>query len=87
MLTLTIKPERDLLALGLNAAAGLDLVGLVAAGVAQGRHDDDLFEERNVRHLNEDKFYTQTSDSCVSNQQSYLLICESGLKFYILKRI
>ncbi len=55
---LTLKPERDLLALGLNPSAGLDLVGLVAAGVAQGRHDDDLFEERNVRHLNENKYYT-----------------------------
>ncbi len=79
---LTIKPEGDLLALGLNAAAWLDLVGLVAAGVAQGRHDDDLFEERNVGHLNKEKIvYTNIRFLCF---ESAIVPPNMGIRIKIL---
>ena len=46
-----LLPECDLLALVLNTAARLDLVGLVAAGLADCGHDHNFFEVGNVRHL------------------------------------
>lgn len=43
--------ERDLLAVLGDLATGLDVVGAVAAGVADGGHEDDLLEVGDVDHL------------------------------------